>query len=87
MAMTAWSAKVVSSSICVSVKGIASTRTIVDGADRRVAAQHRHGNHAAVTDRLGTLGDVRVLGAALGVSDCDDTTLENRLGGDALPAR
>src|SRR6266567_1028347 len=55
----------------------------VDGADRLVAAQHWDRKYAVVADRLGPRGEVRVLGAALRIGDCNYATLENRLGGDA----
>ena len=57
--------------------------TDVDGADRRVAAQHRDRKDTVVADRLGPLRDVRVFGAALSIGDRNHATLENRPRGDA----
>ena len=56
----------------------------VDGADRRVAPQHRDRQDGAVADRAGSLRIVRVLRAALGVCDRDHATLPDDLGRDAL---
>ena len=42
MAITAWSAKVVTSSICLSVNGLTSRGVEHEDADRRPVAQERH---------------------------------------------
>ena len=47
MAITAWSAKVATSSICLSVNGRTSCRVSVEHADRHALAQHRHAEHGA----------------------------------------
>ena len=47
MAMTAWSAKVLSSSICLSVKGRTSRAPTTIDADRHALAQQRHAEDAS----------------------------------------
>ena len=51
MAITAWSANVSRSAICVAVKGTASRRVDDDRADRLTVAQHRHRQHGAEARR------------------------------------
>ena len=48
MAMTAWSAKVVTSSICLPVNGLTLSPRQVDHADHRVPAQQRHAEHGSL---------------------------------------
>ena len=48
IAITAWSAKVVTSSICLSVKGRSVRRMQRDDADRTAVAQQRHAEHRAL---------------------------------------
>ena len=47
IAIAAWSAKVVTSSICLSVKGRTSERDKAEDADRDSVAQHRNAKHGA----------------------------------------
>ena len=47
IAITAWSAKVVTSSICLSVKGSYRRAVQHDDADRAALAQERHAEHRA----------------------------------------
>ena len=49
IAITAWSAKVVTSSICLSVNGRTVPARQRDHADRGALAQHRHAEHGAHT--------------------------------------
>ena len=49
IAITAWSAKVCSSAICLSLNGRISVRRSSDNPDRLALAQHRHRQHGANT--------------------------------------
>ena len=51
IAITAWSAKVVTSSICLSVNGSTARARQRDDADRRSLAQQRHAEHGADSRR------------------------------------
>ncbi len=59
----------------------------VDGADRRIAPHHRYGEDAAVADRAGALGLLRIVRHVLRVGDRDDAPLENRTRREALSSR
>ena len=76
MAITAWSAKVFSSSICESGNGFATSRYTVIVPIGLSVAQHRHGKDAS---EVGCLGNVLVLvlGIRADVGNVDDAPGKN----------
>ena len=75
MAITAWSAKVWSSAICLSVKEPTSLADGDDRADRAALSQHRHGQESAEA-RLNEA--VMLVLRVLGDVDLHDTARQNR---------
>ena len=71
MAITAWSAKVVTSSICLSVKGRTDFRPKVDDADRRSFAQERDAKKRPRCANPAEFG-IRVFGIGQNVEDMND---------------
>ena len=61
MAMTAWLAKLATSSVCLSVKGLTSCRIDRDGADQFVFLEHRHDDQRS---RPGEIGQRTHIGIA-----------------------
>ena len=51
MAITAWSAKVLSRSICFSLNGLISLRLMHEHSDRLIVAHQRHGERGAMAIR------------------------------------
>ena len=86
IAITAWSAKVVTSSICLSVNGRTSVRVRRQHADRHALAQQRHAEHGAEAAESLRLrpGVFRV---GLHVGDVNDLAFEQRAPDDACRAR
>ena len=79
MAMTAWSAKFVTSSICLSVNGRTSCAVDGDSADQLVLLEHRHAEHSAKPRALprvtGRASDYRIGGV---VANMDALALSAR---------
>ena len=75
MAMTAWSAKVLTSSICLSVKGLTSVARQRQHADGNALAQHWHAEHGAITAAL-LASRARVFRIVLHIRDMNDLAFE-----------
>ena len=94
IAITAWSAKVLSSSICLSVNGPRlAVRASDEHADRLALAQHRHGEDAAVaaraassSSRLGSAASARTSGICT-VSPLDDRAAGRRAASARIGSR
>ena len=67
MAMTAWAAKVVTSSICLSVKGRTSWRYTVERTDQFVLLQHRDAKKRTLSPKLAQLTATCMSGSAKSV--------------------
>ena len=80
--MTAWSAKVRTSSICRSVNGSTRFRAKRDHADRLAVAQQRHPKHGASPGRH-SLGN-REVRVSADVRDMHDPAFERHPPGDAV---
>ena len=90
IAITAWSAKVVTSSICLSVNGSHLQRRIrIDDADRNAFAQQRHAENGAVPAQLLRTRASVIFGIGQHIGDVNDPAFEHGAAGDGRrgPAR
>ena len=76
IAIAAWSAKVVTSSICLSVNGRTSVRVNVSTPIRNALAQHRHAKHCAEAAELSGASGPSVFGITLYVRDMNNLPLK-----------
>ena len=77
MAITAWSAKVWTSSICLSVNGSTLLRQQSEYADRLALAQQRHAKHGADV-RAASCAQIAVFGIGHDVGDVDRAAFQQR---------
>ena len=86
MAMTAWSAKVVTSSICFSVNGLISIAPDHEDADGLVVAHERHGKHRPVAEVVRhTAADREFVGRCLQIVNVNRHTFNEGAPGNHAP--
>ena len=83
--MAAWSAKVSTSAICLSVNGLTSRRINRYDAEQGIAFKDGHGKHGA--ERLDIFRAIGIVGVGLDIGNVDSSAFERGTGRAAIRYR